>query len=166
VFAWSRVHGAMVSTVRREHAHAQAAREGAYRLAQLTRDEADPWNDGDDESRARLEAFSNELVASMLAGVVSQATVVAATASEDHLVARDGYARMLAALASALRALPEPEPDLIRLVYREDQTLHDAGAALGMSYATVRRAHQRALERLSACLRVAGVTETPPRPGG
>src|SRR5262249_53885462 len=61
VFAWSRVHGAMMRWVRREFAHARAAREGAYRMTELARDEVDPWNDGEAEHRARLERFSDAL---------------------------------------------------------------------------------------------------------
>lgn len=166
VFAWSRVHGAMIKTARREDAHARAAREGAYRLAELARDEADPWSDGDAEHRDHLDAFAGALVASMLAGVVSEASEASAGGSEEQLVARETYGRALAALTGAVGALPEPDPDLIRLVYREERTLKDSGAALGMSYASVRRAHQRALERLSARLRGAGVTGSPAQPPG
>jgi hypothetical protein len=49
-------------------------------------------------------------------------------------------------------------------VDREQRTLQDAGSERGLSYATARRQHQRALERLARQLVQLGVTGTPEIP--
>lgn len=166
VFAWSRVHGAMLRLLRVEGQLAKLAREAAYRAADLAREEGDPWNDGEAEHGAYLAQFSDALVAAMMIGAVGEGTRAASAGPEAGVSSHQLHARAIAALERAVAALPEPDPALIRLVYREDRTLHEASVALGISYATGRRTHARALARLSVKLRAAGVTGPPSRPAG
>jgi RNA polymerase sigma factor for flagellar operon FliA len=166
VYAWSRVHGAMVSAVRREVAHAERARQGGYRAVERTRDEGDVWNDGDAEQRAQMEAFSDAFVAGMFLGLTGEATRAWSSGPERGVGGHEAYARALEALRRAVEALPEPDPRLLELIYREEQSLEASGAALGMPYSTARRAHLKALERLATRLRAAGVQGPPSRPAG
>jgi RNA polymerase sigma factor for flagellar operon FliA len=164
VFAWSRVHGAMLRLVRVEGRLAKLGREAAYRVADAACEEGDPWTDGEAEHRAHLAQLSDTLVAAMMIGALGEATHAASAGPEAEVSGRQLHARAIAALEQAVAALPEPDPQLIRMVYREDRTLHEASQALGLSYATGRRTHARALSRLSIKLRAAGVAGPPSRP--
>jgi RNA polymerase sigma factor for flagellar operon FliA len=166
VFAWSRVHGAMLRLVRVEGRLARLSREASYCVADVAREEGDPWNDGEAEHGAYLAQLSDTLVAAMMIGAVGEGTRAAAAGPEAEVSSREVYARTVSVLEHAVAALPEPDPALIRMVYRESRTLHEASQALGLSYATGRRTHARALARLSIKLRAAGVAGPPSRPAG
>ncbi len=136
VFAWSRVHGAMRRLVRVEGRLARLAREAAYLAADLAREEGDPWSDGDAEHGAHLAELSDALVAAMILGAVGEATRTASAGPDAEVSRREAHARAIGALETAIAALPDPDPALIRLVYREARTLQEASQALGLSYAT------------------------------
>lgn len=166
VYAWSRVHGAMRDALRRELAHGRGAREGGYRALERARDEGDPWNDGDAERGAQLTELSDAFLAGMFLGLMGEATAASAVGAESEVATRETYARALAILTRAITELPEPEPRLLDLLYREEHSIEAAGAALGMPFSTARRAHLKALTRLAARLRAAGVLGPPSRPRG
>ena len=63
-----------------------------------------------------------------------------------------GRARQAARLRAALERLPERERALVLAHYQDDQTLQDAGAALGMSKSWASRLHARAIDRLRELL--------------
>ena len=166
VYAWSRVHGAMITAVRRELTHERLAREGGYRAVERARDEGDVWNDGDAERRAQLGEFSDVFVAGMVLGLLGEATSAAARGAEAEVATLEAYTRALGALTAAVAELPEPDPRLLALLYQEGRSIEAAGAALGMPFSTARRAHLKALTRLGTRLRLSGVVAPPSQPRG
>ncbi|MDO4991261.1 MAG: sigma-70 family RNA polymerase sigma factor [Eubacteriales bacterium] len=67
---------------------------------------------------------------------------------EDALVTADG----LEALARSLRALPEPERDLIVLHYYANNSLREIADKMELSYGAAKRLHQSALRHLRGAL--------------
>lgn len=67
------------------------------------------------------------------------------------------HRELIARLVEAVAGLPEKERQVIDLLYKEELTLEDAGAKLGVSSRTVQRLHNAARERLERALRRRGV---------
>ena len=156
----------MRASVRQELTHGRGARTGGYRAIERTRDEGDPWNDGDAERGAQLADLSDGFLAGMFLGLVGEATSASAVGAESEVATRQAYARALATLARVIAELPEPEPRMLEMLYREERSIEATGAALGMPFSTARRAHLKALTRLATRLRAAGVLGPPSRPRG
>lgn len=160
VFAWSRVHGAMLALVRDEAELARAAREGTYLAMSRARDDSDVWHDDDAKRRAHLEAFSDACVAGMMIGL-SQASARAAAGPEEAVAKRERHAMLLRVVERARASLDAADRALIEQIHDHGQSIEAAGAALGMPYATARRAYLSALQRLAVRLRAAGVMGPP-----
>jgi RNA polymerase sigma factor FliA len=163
-YAWPRIHGAMMNGAKKEVALAQGALRGAHKFAEAQRDEGDVFNDSEEQQRAQSRAFADQLLSAMLCGLVGEASQKSAARDEEAVTQEERYAQATEALHEALRRIEELGPTLIRLCYIEERTLKDAGEALGMSYATVRRFHNEVLKRLAALLRGMGVTAAPEMP--
>lgn len=165
-FAWYRVQGAMIDGLRRmsnlprrvwaqiatlraaaEYLEAQAQRADVARAQAAAASTADKLR----EVRGAL-------------GAIRTLFVVGIDQVPDHVLGNDdaqvdvalGRARQAARLRAALDRLPERERALVLAHYRDDQTLQDAGAALGMSKSWASRLHARAIDRLRELLEERG----------
>ncbi len=156
-FAWSRVYGALMNEVKGEVLRGKAVRRGASAALDAARDEGDPFTDEPVTQRAQLHAFSDAVLAAALLGVVGEATRHAADSGEAARLADAGHRVATRALDEAIDGLAPPAPAIVRAVYFEGRTLHDAATALGIPYIAARRHHQKALDRLGVHLRSRGV---------
>jgi DNA-directed RNA polymerase specialized sigma24 family protein len=86
----------------------------------------------------------------------------ARTAATSDPAAAEEYRRAIEALAASLRRLSDEQFKLVVLVYREEIDLDEAGAMLGLTYATVKRRHSEALAVLRGDLVTHGVPRAPP----
>jgi RNA polymerase sigma factor for flagellar operon FliA len=160
-YAWSYVHGAMKSAVRVEAQHralAAAARRGVYAVLGSLDDDADVLRDGDDEHRARAQGAADALAAGVMASIAGH---VASLHGEELAVALESHLVALRELDAAMTALPERDRRLLTMVYRDGLDIAQAAATIGLSYATARRVHRSALDRLAALLRARGVHGAP-----
>jgi RNA polymerase sigma factor FliA len=161
-FAWYRVQGAMLDGLRRmsnlpRRVWAQLATlraaaeylETQHQRADVARNQAAAATTAD-----RL----GEVKAAL--GAIRTMYVVAIDAVPDHRLAHDEVApdvsleraRLAARLRAALDQLPERERTLVLAHYQDDQTLQDAGQAMGLSKSWASRLHARAIDRLRELL--------------
>jgi len=161
-FAWYRVQGAMIDGLRRmshlpRRVWAQIATlraaaeylEAQGQRAEVAKSQAAAATTADrlGEVRSALGAIRTMYVVA-LDQVPDERLASAEANAEDAL----GRARLTSRLRVALARLPERERTLILAHYQDDQTLLDAGAALGMSKSWASRLHARAIDRLRALL--------------
>ena len=161
-FAWYRVQGAMIDGLRRmshlprrvwaqiatlraaaEYLEAQAQRAEIARAQATAATTADRLG----EVKAALGAIRTMYVVALDQVPDERLASIAASADVEL-----GRARQAARLRHALARLPERERALVLAHYHDDQTLQDAGAALGMSKSWASRLHARAIDRLRALL--------------
>lgn len=171
-FAWYRVQGAMIDGLRRmthlpRRVWAQLATLRAaadYLEAQAQRAEVA-------RSQATAATTADRLAEVRAAiGAVRTMYVVALDHVPDERLAHEvpapdvalGRARLAARLRSAIERLPERERTLVLAHYQGDQTLQDAGAAMGLSKSWASRLHARAIDRLRDLL---AADEAPAAPG-
>jgi RNA polymerase sigma factor for flagellar operon FliA len=152
-YAWYRIDGEMMSAIQKRMALAAAARDAGRHAVTALDDGADVLHDDDRRHRRRLHGYCHAVLAAMLAGVVGEATIRAT-----HL----GIAREIEPAVEALRqALATLEPNLRNVVerhYLEGESLRAVAKVMGVSYATVRRRHNAALEALGEALGSSGTT--------
>lgn len=153
-YAWSRVHGAMMTAIAREISFHRGLREAGYKVMETLRDEGASLTDTDEAHQQRLDEFTGSVLAALLTGMVRSGPPPACDAAGE---ARQEYARAVAVLGRAMAKLSEVEQRLIRRHYYDDALLKDIADELDMSYATVRRRHHDALRRLGRELRRAEV---------
>jgi len=161
-FAWYRVQGAMIDGLRRmshlprrvwaqiatlraaaEYLEAQAQRADVARAQAAAPTTADRLG----EVKAALGAIRTMYVVAL-----DQVPDERLASSEVTADVELGRARQAARLRAALERLPERERALVLAHYQDDQTLQDAGAALGMSKSWASRLHARAIDRLRELL--------------
>lgn len=164
LFATYRVQGAMLDAIRKEAAHAHArlvaSRGAALEFLASQRHEGDVLTDTEADCRKRLAAFSDGLLAAMFAGWLGGSN---GSPPEDDVVQRETYERAIRALRGATASLPELDRRVIELHYLEGRDLRQVAHLVGVSYASVRRHRDAALQKLAARLRAQGVTEAPSR---
>jgi RNA polymerase sigma factor for flagellar operon FliA len=150
-YAWKAVNGAIKNAVKAETRHERAVSEGMARGADQGTEEPPQrrrYEETSAETRdAAVHAFSDTVVAAMLMSL-------AAADPEREVMSAQLHDR----LNRAVDELSAKDGRLIRRHYFEDWTLEAAGAELGMSRSTVKRRHQKILERLGARLLALGVT--------
>lgn len=146
-FAWSRIHGAMLTALRKETVLQRGAREAAYKATTQWRDEGDVFADNDQLNRKRLDEYAGAVVAAMVCGVVGEAT--ARAPQQDEALTALSLKRLTSSLHVGLPKLREDKRLVIDRHYFAGVSLKDIGAELGVSYSTVRRLHQQALKRLA-----------------
>lgn len=169
-FAWYRVQGAMIDGLRRmthlprrvwaqiatlraaaEYLEAQAQRAEVARSQAAAATTADKLR----EVRGALGA-----IRTMYVVAIDQVPEQRLGAVEDDAAAALARSRQAARLRAALARLPERERTLVLAHYQDDQTLQDAGAAMGLSKSWASRLHARAIDRLRELLEE---EERPPR---
>jgi RNA polymerase sigma factor (sigma-70 family) len=166
-YAYRRVRCAMLDELRletKQERRRRAAYKGADLFLATYRD--DEFNvflhDDDAEVGRRLQECADDLLAATFAAMVEEAQRADA---EDPVDASEEHRRAHEALAGALRVLTEEQREILALVYREQKTLDEAAAALGLTYITTRRRHAGALAALREELRRLGVDRAPPTVG-
>jgi RNA polymerase sigma factor for flagellar operon FliA len=161
-FAWYRVQGAMIDGLRRmtqlprrvwaqiatlraaaEYLEAQAQRGDVARSQAAAATTADKLR----EVRGALGAIRTMYVVAIDQVPDDRLASVEVTADVEL-----GRARQAARLRAALERLPERERALVLAHYRDEQTLQDAGAAMGLSKSWASRLHARAIDRLRELL--------------
>jgi RNA polymerase sigma factor FliA len=142
-YAWYRIDGEMMRAIQKRIALASAAREAGRHAVTALDDSADVLRDDEKRHRRRLQDYCHAVVSAMVAGVVGEATARASElgVTSDLQPAIDALHRALATLDPELRAVVERH-------YLQREPLRDIGESMGVSYATVRRRHQAALEAL------------------
>jgi RNA polymerase sigma factor (sigma-70 family) len=164
-YAYRRVRDAMLKAVRAElfeHRVKIAAIRSADAYAAHFPEVA--WSslyDDEGDARRGLRTFFECLMASTFAGAVEEARRVDV---ESPTAVTDEYRRAMAALDEAMQGLSPEAKLLLLMVHRDGKTLGEAGEALDISYATVRRWHVAAFTRLHAELLARGVDRAPPPP--
>ena len=94
-------------------------------------------------------------------GIIGAASRASMRSDEDAAAARDSRAKAFALLERALAELDERDRRIVELHYREGHELREVATMVGVSYATVRRYHAGALDRLGARLRGGGLKARP-----
>jgi RNA polymerase sigma factor for flagellar operon FliA len=161
-YATFRVRGAMLDAAKKEAGQAKvlllAARSAGCEYASMIPAAGNVLTEGEDESRARLRAMSDGIVASMFAALAGAHPHASA---DEAFASREQREQAITALDSATRMLPERERRLVDLHYRDSLDLKDVARELRVSYSTCRRYHQAVLERLGKQLRAVGITASP-----
>jgi RNA polymerase sigma factor for flagellar operon FliA len=127
--------------------------------AYLTDREYDAIRHDDNEARRRFRAIANGMLATaFMAGVeeAHRATL------EAEIAERHEYESAIRALRAALQKLADNDHRLLVLLYRELKDMREAAKDLGISYATVKRRHTAAIDRLHVQLLAQGVERAPP----
>lgn len=158
-YARAFVRGAMWNAVSKETQFQRAARVGGYKAADAQQEESSREGDSEPTHAAPVQAFSDAVVAGMLAEVVAQATRQRALSDP---TAPLEYAQAMAAPQTALSDLSEQDRQLVDLHYYQDVPIYQAGVPLKMGRTVVKARHRGVLERLGARLRTLGITEAPP----
>ncbi len=161
-FAWYRIQGAMLDGLRRmsnlpRRVWAQLATlraaaeylEAQQQRADIARSQAAAATTAD-----RLREVKEAL------GAIRTMYVVAIDHVPDHRLVSDEVgadvgldrARLAARVRAALDQLPDRERTLVLAHYQGDQTLLDAGQAMGLSKSWASRLHARAIDRLRELL--------------
>lgn len=166
-FATYRVQGAILDAARkamgaRRETTVLAAHSALCDYLGVQRDTADVMTDTEDAQRARLHAMAAGAAASLFAGFVGAASRAQMRSDEDAVAARDARAKAFALLQRALAELNERDRRIVELHYVEGRELREVATVIGVSYATVRRYHSAALDRLAARLRGGGLQASPP----
>jgi RNA polymerase sigma factor for flagellar operon FliA len=167
VFATYRVQGAILDAARkamgaRRETTVLAAHSALSDYLGVQRDGGDVMTDTEDSQRARLHAMAAGAAASLFAGIIGAASRSNMRSDEDAAAARDSRAKAFALLERALGELNERDRRIVELHYREGHELREVATMIGVSYATVRRYHAGALDRLGARLRGGGLKAPPP----
>lgn len=162
-YAAFRVRGAILDGMRRHVSEARrlllAARSAGAEYASQIRPTGSVLSDSDAESRAKLSAFSDGVVASMFAVLAGAG---AKPAADELFIAREARARAMDALERATQSLPEREQRLIHLHYHEARSLREVADELGVAHSTARKYHVSAIDHLAKSLRALGVKQRPP----
>lgn len=165
-FGFYRARGAMLDAVRKEARERKKRAIIALEVAASDRlsrfqDAVSPLEDTQELATRRLQTFTSDLAATMF---VSYAAELARGADERAIEAEEHQAA-IASLKHAMGTLPPREQALVRLHYLEGRTLRDVAGELKVSYASVRRYHDRVVAQLGQALRAAGVEGAPPTKG-
>ncbi len=161
-FARRRVDGAILDGVRAEAPHARASRaahRAAASLLQLYRDDFNAVVHDKEELTRRLEKLSDDVLSAAFLGMAEE--VRRGAGGEEDLIQREEYARALAALTAAAKALPTMQQRILVLVYQDGRAMLDLPETLGVSYNTVRRHHEAALAGLRKRMIAMGVMRAP-----
>ena len=162
IFAWYRVRGAMIDGLRKmthlprrvwaQIATLRAAAE--YLEAQATRADVARSQAAAATTADRLREIQGALgaIRTMYVVGIDQVPAERLASAETSAELELGRARQAARLRAALDRLPERERTLVLAHYRDDQTLQDAGRALGLSKSWASRLHARAIDRLRELL--------------
>jgi RNA polymerase sigma factor (sigma-70 family) len=162
-WAYRGVRCAMLDALRIEGRHERRQRAAIKAadlfLAFLRDDEYNVLIHDDMDALRRLEDATDSLLAAMFVGIAEEQHRINA---EDPAAEDEEYRRALEALALASEALADEHRRVLTRVYHDEQTLVDAAKDLGISYATARRRHDEALEKLRKKLASLGVERAPP----
>jgi RNA polymerase sigma factor for flagellar operon FliA len=152
-FAYYRIRGAIYDGVRemgwRPHSRAQARQvefetHANHVLQQAAEDAPPPGSGGEMEA---VESTITQLATAYFVRLEAEAGVgVADTAPSAE--AQVAAASVGALVREALATLPDKERELIRLMYFDEKSLTEAGAAIGLSKSWACRLHARALRLL------------------
>jgi RNA polymerase sigma factor for flagellar operon FliA len=162
IFARYRVEGAMLDGLRDEDRHrklALAVRSSSKTFSAQLGDPSNLMKDTDEDTRAHLQQIADMNAASMMEGMISEASR-GGVGEMDH-AERQTYAVAMAALDAARSNLSERDRQILDLYYREGKELKEIAEIIGVSYASVRRYHTGVMSRLAAQLRGKGVHEAP-----
>jgi RNA polymerase sigma factor FliA len=161
-YAWKHVDGALADATRHEWAARALYAAAMAACAEFQIVENEIALEGDaasdvarhDPERERL-GTAGVLAATSLAGMSSAAEVEATRTPEDQAL----VAELRAALALGMEKLPERGRRVMALHYGEDRSLREVSDALAVSYATVKRDHDAALDALRERLAAADAAE-------
>lgn len=159
-FAYYRVRGAIWDGVRTMgwRSRAQAKFGQASNLVLQQAHEDAPVAGAADEADA-VERAIKQVAAAFVVTLDDERITRTASVQPDAEAAL-GQAREASLLRGVLGSLPEKERTLIQLMYFEDKSLTDAGAAIGLSKSWACRLHARALKLLAEALAEQGVEAT------
>jgi RNA polymerase sigma factor for flagellar operon FliA len=161
-FAAYRVKGAMLNAIQREASFQDRLVCGAHLDAweflsgQGGPLEGDPLRDTDADHQARVQAFSDWLLASMFAGLVAR---LVREGGEDGLAAREAYARAVKVLREERAEMNDREQRFLLLYYDEMLPMARVAEDLGISLASAKRYQTTVLGRLAARLKRRGIVE-------
>lgn len=168
VFAFKRIRGEMMRTVDREQTgdvqrfirKAFAADDAiAEPPGELDLDQA--LEDTPEKARDRAVVWARKQTAGMLlAALFQQAT--RSVGGEESLVRAEQRLVSEDALRAAMTVLDAREKHFIDRFYRDEATMEEIAAELGVVKRTIVRVHDRIKEKLANKLRKAGVSEPPP----
>lgn len=163
------VVGAMIDFVAKERNERAWAAAGRALAAGLAND-VEPEDSFSLNVPSETDPPASEVVTSSLRGRASAilARIVLdqpASGAEDDAVENVHRSRELRALEAIVDTLDPEERSLIELLYREDKTLAQAGAALGVHPKTVQRRHDDLRRKLGHRLRSAGLERRSTRVG-
>lgn len=158
-FAWRRLTGMVIEAARGE----AAARNPLRRVLGACLDLQDGEVQLEEDEAglaARAETVAARAAAAMVvgsyageaawaAGELPGMSPMAEATPEERLLAEELRARVKA----AVEGLPKRQRRVVEICYREGRTLRDAEVVLGVSYATVRRDHDEALDALREAFR-------------
>ncbi|MEM1034335.1 MAG: sigma-70 family RNA polymerase sigma factor [Myxococcota bacterium] len=147
-FAYVHVSWEIRHRVYRELKHRQRV-DDRHNLAAMWLDSPGKLSDDEGTQRRNLQDFLHHVVtsASLTVGAASRRRSEGGTES-DLDEKRFGHR-----LRAGLETLESEQRDLIDAFYREDKTLKDLAKKRGVSYATIKRHHERALRTLSRAVR-------------
>ena len=161
-FAWYRVQGSMIDGLRRmSHLPRRVWAQIATLRAAAEYLEAQAQRADVARTQAAAATTADKLgeVKAALGAIRTMYVVALDQVPDDRLVSTDvgadvslGRARQAERLRIALGRLPERERTLVLAHYQDDQTLQDAGAAMGLSKSWASRLHARAIDRLRELL--------------
>jgi RNA polymerase sigma factor for flagellar operon FliA len=160
VFARFRIEYAVLDALRDSDRHNRlewAVRGAARRSAALDgvmEADGEAFGRSEVEDRERLSALTMTRAAIMLVRLAEEARQLQ---DEDAALARIALARVEQALSGALADLPERQRALVDGHYAKERELFDVAKDLGISKATAKRDHQKALENLRQGLQARGV---------
>jgi RNA polymerase sigma factor (sigma-70 family) len=150
-YAWVAVDGAIKTAIKNESLYQKAVRKGMYRGADGERRDRERRGETSADARqAAVEAFSDAVVAGMLASL-------AAADPEARVMARELHDK----IRQVISELSAKDGRLIHLHYFDDRTLDETAVDLGISRSTVKRRHHNILARLGARLLALGVDGAP-----
>ncbi len=152
-FAYYRVRGAMIDSLRRHSASDPRARAYAVTQAALddlierrVADAGPPTGDGSPEVAARSLASLLEEAATALVMGETAALTAAETPLDPETASMTFEVKDL--IDGALASLPDKERTMLRRVYVEGDTIEAAGKTLGISKSWASRLHARGLKLL------------------
>lgn len=142
-YAYRAVRGAMLDLLRAESRYQRAVRRGGEKAAPA---EGEDGEAGPESWQEQLDTYCDVKVAGMLMSV---------TAADPECLAmgRELHERLRGAVSEE----PSRERTLIERSYLADEPVEKVGRALGMSRSSIKRRHGKALARIAARLRKAGI---------
>lgn len=160
VFAFLRVRGEILDTLgkarRQTRLPEPTSRKPTRALGPVASelvDHSDPLRDSDDDVRRKLRETLTGAAASY---VLSVGISESEPSAEDAAVEAEERTRLRAALRESVEALSADQKEIVQAVYHEGRQIKDLEGKLGISYRTLRRRHQDALQTLAAALRERG----------